>query len=177
MNGINTYQSLDAYRSHELSIQMRTSSGDVINMDFANQQALSMEASKNGSERSASFSFASLQSYQFSMETNGIDEQDKKEIEAFMEIAQPYIDNFMKELESGEQHTPMNKAAKSVSDVFAPINGMPEQSKHHGKDSIVKMMDRAMENVQQHEKLIDQSQKFLDQILKNLDEFQQLIYA
>ena len=136
-----------------------------------------MQAEQGSNGSSASFKFASMQSYQFSMETNGIDEQDKKEIEAFMEIAQPYIDNFMKELESGEQHTPMNKAAKSVSDVFAPINGMPEPSKHHGKESIVKMMDRAMENVQQHEELIDQSQKFLDQILKNLDAFQQLIYA
>ncbi len=81
---------------------MRTSSGDIINMDFSNAQALSMEQSQQDSTKSSSFSFASMQSYRFHMESNGIDKQDKKEIEAFMEIAQPYIDNFMKELEGGE---------------------------------------------------------------------------
>ena len=90
---MNSLNSLNAYKSHDLNIMMKTSSGDVINMDFSNQQALSMSQKQNGNSSETNLSFASLQAFSFSVQSNGIDDQDKKEIEGFMKIAQPYIDN------------------------------------------------------------------------------------
>ena len=56
---MNTSYSLDTYRAHDLNISMRTSSGDVIKMDFANHQSASMNYEQNDSGSKASMSFSS----------------------------------------------------------------------------------------------------------------------
>lgn len=177
METLNSYSALNAYRSHDLNIQMRTSSGDVINMDFSNSQSLSYESSRHAGSRSENFSFASMQSYQFHMESNGIDAQDKKEIEAFMKIAQPFIDNFMQELSGGEQHTPLNQVVKSVSDLFGPLADRSQHTKNYAKNGIVSLMDNALKQVDQHQQLLDESQKLLDKILQRMERFEEMLYA
>ncbi len=177
MNELQSYQSLDAYRSHDLNIQMRTSSGDTINMDFSNTQSLSMQQSQQEGTKSSSFSFASMHSYDFQMDSNGLDEQDKQEIREFMQIAQPYIDDFMKELESGEQHSSMSQVARSIGDIFTPLNEKPEESKTFAKNGIVELIDSALKQLQQSEKLISETQTFLDKILENMNSFKSMLYA
>jgi len=177
MNSLDSYQALDAYRSHELTIQMRTSSGDTINMGLSNTQQLSMEQSREGGTSSSSLSFASMQSYQFQMDSNGLDEQDKAEIREFMKIAQPFIDDFMQELDSGEQHTPMSQVARSIGDIFAPLNESPENSRLFAKSGIVEMIDNAMKQMQHSEKHIGETQTFLDKILENMNSFESMLYA
>jgi post-segregation antitoxin (ccd killing protein) len=66
---MNTSYGLDAYRSHDLNISMRTSSGDVIKMDFSNKQAGSFSQTKNANGISTSASFSSMQSFQFSIDS------------------------------------------------------------------------------------------------------------
>ena len=106
--------SLDAYRSHELSIQMKTSSGDTLSLNFQNEQSLSLNETTTADSKEQAFSFSSMQAFSFKMESNGISEQDQQEINAFMKKAQPYIDKFMKELEDQNQTTPVNKIASDV---------------------------------------------------------------
>jgi hypothetical protein len=55
---MNTSYAFDSYRTHDLNISMKTSSGDVIEMDFANAQSLSMSHQENdrGSRNTLSFS-------------------------------------------------------------------------------------------------------------------------
>ena len=81
---MNTSYGYDAYKAHDLNIAMRTSSGDVIKMDFSNEQSVSMRQEKNQNGTKESLTFSSMQSFQFSMESNGIDAQDQKEIDAYM---------------------------------------------------------------------------------------------
>jgi len=57
---MNTQYSLSAYRSHDLSIEMRTSSGDVISMDFQNETALKLQHANNKDGSQTDFSFASM---------------------------------------------------------------------------------------------------------------------
>jgi hypothetical protein len=174
---MNTSYSLDAYRAHDLSISMKTSSGDVINMDFANKQALSMSHQEGRNGTKDSISFASIQSFQFSMKTNGIDKQDQKEIDAFMKIAQPFIDNFLKELDQGSQQTPVSKLAKKVSDIFAPMKDRDEETKNHVKHNMVKMFDKASKNVSSIDKIFEDAKNLLEKTLKEFDKINQDIYA
>ena len=118
---VNSSYTLDAYKSHDLSIAMRTSSGDTINMDFSNKSALSLKYEQNQDSSSGTLSFASMQSFDFSMQSNGIDAQDKKEIDAFMKIAQPYIDSFLKELGEDAPQSPINKIANSASIIITTV--------------------------------------------------------
>lgn len=175
---MNTSYELNAYRSHELSIQMKTSSGDVINLDFENTQELALAGEKNSKSESAAFSFSSLQQYQFSMQSNGIDAQDKKEIAAFMEIAKPYIENFMKEVSDQEQKTPLNQIADLVDKAMEPMKALQSESKENAKHDLVKLFDDSLKTFQQSQNLIDESQKLLDKILKGFDkEFETFLYA
>jgi len=175
---MNTSYDLNAYRSHDLSIQMRTSSGDTISMDFSNSQQLQLSAQSDESGSRADFSFASMQQYQFSIDSNGIDAQDKEEIAAFMEIAKPYIDRFMEEVSGDQQSTPLNKFADSITSAMEPMKALPEAAKNSAKSDLVSMFDESMKMFEQTQKLMDESQKLLDKIFKGFDtDFASLLYA
>lgn len=174
---MNTSYGLNAYRSHDLSINMKTSSGDVISMDFANKKELSMthQEGKNGSK--STLSYSSMESFQFSIKSNGIDEQDQKEIDAFMKIAQPYIDSFLEELDGGAQKTPLSKMATQIADIFAPLKEKDEQSKNHVKTNIVKMFDNSMKQLESIDKIFDNFKKLLEKTLQEFDSLNKNLYA
>ncbi len=169
--------SLDAYRSHDLNIQMRTSSGDTISLDFSNRQELSMKETKDAGQSSSSFSFASMQSYSFEVDSNGISKQDKKEIQEFMKIAQPYIDNFMKELSGGEQSTSRGQVTKALNEVLTPLKGRGHNHQNQVKNDIVKTFDSAASQIEQFDKILNESQKLLENVLKMFDKIEQELYA
>ena len=181
-----TSYGLDAYRSHDLNIQMRTSSGDVIKMDFANEQSMSYTNQKNENGSSTSMSFSSMQSFQFSIDTNGIDAQDKKEIEAFMKIAQPFIDDFLAELKDVAPKSPVTELAHTIAGIFEPNKDRSEEAKNHVKTNIVEMFDNSMnklsipdssEKVNIMDKIFEDAKKLLEKTLEEFDEFNKRLYA
>ena len=176
---MNTSYGLNAYSSHELNIQMKTSSGDVIKLDFENTREFSLSSQTDENSQNASFEFSSLQKYQFAMESsNGMDAQDKKEIAAFMEIAKPYIENFMQEIADQEQKTPLNQLADLLEKTMEPLKTLNEESKNSAKNNLVKLFDDSLKLFEQTEKLIDESQKLLDKLIKGFDrDFEELLYA
>ena len=183
---MNTSYSLDTYRAHDLNISMRTSSGDVIKMDFANHQSASVSYEQNANGSKTQMSFSSMQSFQFSIDSNGIDAQDQKEIDAFMETAQPFIDSFLKELEDAAPKSPVSKLAHDIAGIFEPTKERSENSINHVKTNIVEMFDNALkkleipklENPQELiEKIMNETQKLLEKTLKEFDEFNKILYA
>ncbi|MBL0708580.1 MAG: hypothetical protein JJW00_06005 [Sulfurimonas sp.] len=181
-----TSYGLDAYRSHDLNMQMRTSSGDTIKMDFANEQSLSYENKKDKNSSNTSMSYSSMQSFQFSIDTNGIDAQDKKEIEAFMKIAQPFIDDFLKELKDSAPKSPVTELAHTIAGIFEPNKERSEDAKNQIKTNIVEMFDRSIneleippskekENIM--DKIFEDAQKLLEKTLHEFDEFNKRLYA
>jgi DNA-binding MarR family transcriptional regulator len=167
---------------------MKTSSGDVINLDFSNEQSTSFENQKNDNSESTQLAFSSQQAFSFNMQTNGIDEQDQIEIAKFMEIAQPKIDAFMKELEEANPTSPVNKVAREVSDM---LNGFKEKEADPqalAKNSVVQLFDEGISKLKQpdpeipqqtldFEKLMEESQKLLEKILGNFEKVDNSFYA
>ena len=183
---MNTSYSLDTYRAHDLNISMRTSSGDVIKMDFANYQSASFSHEQNADTSQTQMSFSSMQSFKFSVDTNGIDAQDLQEIDAFMKIAQPFIDNFLKELEDVAPASPVSKIAHDITSIFEPSRDRNENEKNHVKTNIVEMFDNAMKKLEMPEqsnrqslidKMFKETQKLLEKTLKEFDDFNKTIYA
>ncbi|MEA1916265.1 MAG: hypothetical protein U9N42_01925 [Campylobacterota bacterium] len=164
-----------AYQSHTLDIQMRTSSGDVINMNFENTNQSELSHKQNGNSQESSFSFSSLQKFDFKAETNGLDDQDKKEIEEFMKIAQPFIDNFMKELEEESQTTPMNKVANDINSLMNPLKSEDENKNNSAKSSLVNMFDNSLKLFENQDKLLKDSEKLLDKVLHNFDKMNETL--
>ncbi|MDQ7044997.1 MAG: hypothetical protein Q9M32_03670 [Sulfurimonas sp.] len=183
---MNTSYALDAYRSHDLNIAMKTSSGDVIKMDFSNAESSSFRQTKNENGSSTSMSFSSMQSFQFSIESNGIDKQDQKEIDAFMKIAQPFIDDFLKELQDSAPKSPVTQLAHQIAGLFEPNKERDENAKNNIKTNIVKMFDDALKKVEIPEKLSTQdllekmfkdTQKLLEKTLQEFNDFNKNFYA
>lgn len=172
-----TTSSLNAYRSHELSIDMRTSSGDKLSLNFENEQSLSLNSQQGDNSKKANFSFSSMQAFSFTLETNGISEQDQKEIDAFMEKAQPFIDKFMKELQEQNQHSPVNKIASDILKNIGNLKESSENVKNNAKKEMVDLFDKALENTNNFEKMIEESQKLLQKIIDGFDKMFEPLYA
>ena len=172
-----TSASLNAYRSHELSIDMRTSSGDKLSLNFENEQSLSLSSTQDDNAKEAKFSFSSMQAFSFTLDTNGISEQDQKEIDAFMEKAQPYIDKFMKELEEQNHHSPVNKVASDILKEIGNLKNSNENVKNNAKKEMVDLFDKALENTKSFEKMVEESQKLLQKIIDGFDKIFEPLYA
>ncbi len=177
---MNTSYGLNSYRAHDLNISMKTSSGDVIEMDFANHNSASISHEKNANGSKTSMTFSSMQSFQFSMKTNGIDAQDQKEIDAFMEIAQPFIDSFLKELENEAPSSPVSKLAHKIAEIFDPNRERNEDEKNNIKTNLVEMFDNSLkkiDNPQTIEKIFADAKKLLERTLQEFENFNKELYA
>jgi len=183
---MNTSYGLDTYRSHDLNIAMKTSSGDIIKMDFANENSASLKHSQNSNSSKTSMSFSSMQSFHFSMQTNGITAQDQKEIDEFMKTAQPFIDDFLEELSQDAPNTPVTKLAHDIAGVFDPNKERDNDGINAIKSSIVKMFDNALSEIKKPEeltpeemieKLFKETQKLLEKTLKEFENFNKELYA
>jgi len=174
---MNTSYGLNAYQSHDLNIAMKTSSGDIIKMDFANKQSASFSQQKDENGSSTTMSFSSMQSFQFSIESNGIDAQDQKEIDAFMKIAQPFIDDFLQELEDSAPKTPVTQLANKIAGIFNPDQDRSQNLNNQIKSNIVDMFDNSMNKLEFPTKIFDDAQKLLEKTLEAFDNFNKEIYA
>ncbi|AFV96887.1 MULTISPECIES: hypothetical protein [unclassified Sulfuricurvum] len=172
-----TATSYDAYRSHELNIQMKTSSGDTLSLNFTNEQSLSLNEKTTDESKEQSFSFASMQAFSFNLDSNGISEQDQKEINAFMKKAQPYINKFMKELEKENQTSPINKVASDVTKLIGNLKNSDENVKNHAKKGVVDMFDNAVKETKTTEKMIEEAQKLMQKIIDGFDKIFEPVYA
>lgn len=176
---MNINTALSAYSQHSLSIDIKTSSGDIIALDFNNEKSLDYNENKD----QKSFSFSSMESFSFHYEGNGIDAQDKKEIDAFLKLAQPNIDNFVAGLNDGSSlTTPINQLTQNISQLFKPLKENADNNLLNlSKEGLVKAMDRALVKelppLEQTQEIISHAQRFLEQMLKQLDKAEESFYV
>ena len=175
---MNTSTALNAYSQHTLSIDIRTSSGDLIELDFNNEKSLQY-AKGEGEEFLA---FSSLESFSYRYEGDGIDAQDKKEIEAFLKLAQPNIDNFIEGLNDGSSlKEPINKITSDIANIFQPITSKGDDNlSNFAKTGLINNFDNAFKNEIEPTKEVDNiyahAERFLEQLMKQLDKTQEEFY-
>ncbi len=183
---MNTSYGLSTYQAHDLNITMKTSSGDLIEMDFANHQSASLSHKENSDGSKTSMSFSSMQSFQFSIEGNGIDAKDQKEIDNFMKIAQPFIDDFLQELEDVAPKSPVSKLAHTIAGIFEPNRDRSEDAKNLVKTNIVEMFDNAINKLEipdiadktnMIDKIFEDAKTLLEKTLEEFDNFNKILYA
>ncbi|MCW8895940.1 MAG: hypothetical protein OQK48_00380 [Sulfurimonas sp.] len=186
---MDTSYNFNSYTAHDLNIAMKTSSGDVIKMDFANYQSTSFSHEQSANNSKTSMSFSSMQSFKFSIDSNGIDAQDQKEIDAFMKIAQPFIDSFLKELQDAAPKSPVTQLAHKIAGIFEPSQERDENAKNNIKTNIVKMFDDSIKKLEipqkpektdtaeLMDKIFEQTKKLLEKTLQEFDEFNKNLYA
>jgi predicted metal-dependent hydrolase len=136
-----------------------------------------LDSRQNNRAKETNFSFSSVQAFSFQLDSNGISEQDQKEIDAFMKKAQPYINKFMKELEEQDSTSPINKVASDVTKLIGNLKNSDENVKNHAKKGVVDLFDNAVKETKTTEKMIEETQKLIQKILDSFDKMFEPIYA
>jgi len=176
---MNATNALNAYSQHSLAIDIKTSSGDTIELDFNNEKSLDYRSN----DKEKSFSFSSLESFSYHYEGDGIDAQDRKEIDAFLKIAQPQIDEFMAGLNEGSSlKEPINKITNNITSIFGPIKDKGDDNllnfaKHGLTNAVDKALEKEIEPLEQTQEILSHAQRFLEQMFKHLDKVQEEFYA
>lgn len=173
-----SFTSLDAYRSHDLNIAIRTSSGDEINIDLSNEQQLSSQSYQSQTGTAQRLSYASEQAYRFEVKSNGIDAQDRAEIEEFLKLAQPYIDNFLSELDAGSNTTPLSRVHDDINALLSPVKALETNTQNLAKNEIVNLFDQSVNTKTHTEDIFEEARKLLDKILSSFENsFSDYLYA
>lgn len=176
---MNVNTALSAYSQHSLSIDIKTSSGDTIELDFNNEKSLDYSSNEKGK----AFSFSSLESFTYSYQGDGIDAQDRKEIDAFLKMAQPNIDNFMAGLNEGSSlNEPISKLTKNITSLFGPIKDKGDENllnfvKHGLTNGVDKALSKEIEPLKQTQEILTHAQRFLEQMMKQLDKVEEAFYV
>jgi len=127
-----------------------------------------------------------IKGFQFKINTNGIDAQDKKEIAAFMKKARPFIDKFLAEFQKDAANTPVTKMAKDITDIFSSMKEKNEDTKNLIKTNLVKEFDKSFNKLtipnnsdkqSIMDKLFENAQKLLEKSLEMFDKINSKIYA
>ena len=104
-----------------------------------------------------------------------------------MKVAQPFIDDFLKELQEDAPKSPVTALAREITDIFAPMKEKDENTKNYVKTNIVGMFDKGVEKLQipelkkdeesPLEKILKDAQNLLEKTLKEFDKVHKDIYV
>jgi hypothetical protein len=170
---------MNAYYEHALSVDIKTSSGDKISLNFSKEQEASLEQQRSNNGSQTEFSYSSIQQFSFEYEGNGLDEQDLEEIEALMEIAMPRIENFMDEFDEDMRNPiPINSEGARIASIFDNVmQGGNQNLQNFAKHELVHGFDTIIQPHIQNKSLIQEGINFLENILSHMDEQFSALYA
>jgi len=147
---------------------MKTSSGDKIALSMYSAQSTQLENTRKDGLDEMRLSLREEYGYSFSYEGNGIDEQDKKEIEAALKKIEPLLKMFQKE-PSQISHEEKNNLAFDIKQ-FLP---QPKNSDHENfmKSKTLDKMDemlKAFDAAEEMRKLAKDVFDMLEEQMKSL---------
>ncbi|MDD2382576.1 MAG: ATP/GTP-binding protein [Sulfurospirillaceae bacterium] len=160
------------YAYNDFSLSLQTSSGDTINLKMYDEKAVDFSHSEDKTSRSTTLSLSHAYGYSFEYNGDGIDENDKKEIQAAMKLVQPMIDEYLNNVQKSEPST-----ADITNTAFDINTYLPKQKDSNTKgylnDNILKSMDNTLATMKNNnEKILQNAQKLFDAILKQNNSFE-----
>jgi hypothetical protein len=152
--------------SSAFDFSMQTSSGDKINLSAFRESEVEIGHFKDDSLDISSLSLKQTYGYSFSYSGNGIDKQDRKEIDEALKEIKPLL-NFL-DLEIG-----FKADDKSISDKALDINALLPKAKDDNhqnfiKDSLVDMMDEMLEAFDANDDMLKLARDVFDVLEKQM---------
>jgi hypothetical protein len=146
--------------SSAFDFQMRTSSGDEINLKGYKESQLEIQRSEGENFQSTSISLRESYKYSFSYVGDGISEQDQKEIDEALKKIRPVLD-FL------EPDSDFEGSDKNILDKAMDINALLPDAKddNHQKfiqDSLLKMMDDMLKGFEDADEMIQLARDVFD---------------
>lgn len=179
MNISSTQNSASLYNRKDLALQIKTSSGDTIDLSMYQEASAGYSESSDGSSYSRTAELSLSQGYKMHYEGNGISEQDQKEIDEALKKLKPEIEKFMGKSSDDED----SKNSSKQEDVLASMaaNMFPSTDvtdvKNEQKSQLSQLFDDIMKKFKPSEQLVSDSKRLLDKIFGLMDGKLQIKYA
>ena len=162
--------------NNSFAFSFHTSSGDEISLSMYDNKEIEMESStsKEGAERSLSLRHEL--GYHFHYEGNGIDANDKKEIEKAMKALRPIYQKFLEGIDKSER-MPGYKELVNLSHTMRQTIPEPKTPDILAmtKEKMVDMMDDTLKLFDRNDKLLEATKKLFDRLFHEARGFD--IYA
>ena len=170
MQSVNTSN----YNYNDFNFSMQTSSGDKIDLKLYDEKSSELSFSKYGNSTSLTLSLTHSYGYSFRYEGDGIDAQDKKEIDQAMKTIQPMLDKYMQNVKDGEEDFSMSEITNRAFDINNYLPKTQNQdTKNYLQNQTLKSIDKILEEVQyQNQKVLEHAQKLFESIMKQMDRFE-----
>lgn len=168
MNSINA----STYAYNDFSFSMQTSSGDTINLKMYDEQTVDFSHSESKNSKSTTLSLSHAYGYSFEYQGDGIDANDKKEIQAAMKLIQPMLNDYFKNV---SQTNPSN--AQVTNQAHAIQQYLPNVKEHNTKqflsDSVLKTIDSTLQaQPLKNDTLLHNAEKLFNALLKQMGRFE-----
>ncbi len=159
------------YNYNSFNFSMTTSSGDRISLDLYDEKSSSFLYNSNGKSKTTNITLSHSSRYSFHYIGNGIDENDKKEIDKALEVIRPMLEKYFDNINKGIQKT---TKADTVNAAFEINSKLPqiknEDTKHYISNKTLKMMDNILAKPQNKNNLKD-AQKLFNELLQQMNGF------
>ena len=164
--------SANNYAYNDFSVSLQTSSGDTINFKMYDEKAISIASTQDSTSSTTTFSLTHAYGYSFEYNGDGIDENDKKEIQSAMKVVQPMLDEYLNNVQDSE--TSIADITNTAFDINTYLPKTEDSNtKSYLNDSILKAMDESLSTLQhQNEKILQNAQKLFNALLKQSDSFE-----
>ena len=166
--------SANSYNYNDFNFSMQTSSGDKIDLKLYDEKSSQMSYKQDGNKTEMMLSLTHSYGYSFSYEGNGIDEQDKKEIDQAMKAIQPMLEKYMENVKKSEDDFSMSEITNRAFDINQYLPKVDDlNSKNYLSDETLKTIDKILEKAEnQNEKMLKHAQKLFESLLKQMDRFE-----
>ncbi len=168
-----------SYDYNNFSFSMNTSSGDKIDLKLYDEKSSKVAYEKNGNSTTLMMSLSHSYGYNFHYEGNGIDAQDKKEIQKAMETIKPMIEEYFENVNESEEDFSMTEITNRAFDInsylpkFDNDDNDIQDNKNYLNDRTLKTIDQILEKAEnQNEKILEHAKKLFDSLLKQMDRFE-----
>ncbi len=162
------------YNYNDFNFSMQTSSGDKIDLKMYDEKSSEVTFKKNGNTSSMMLSLTHSYGYSFHYEGNGIDAQDKKEIDAAMRTIKPMLEQYMENVKESEENFSMSEITNRAFDINQYLPKTENlNTKNYLSDQTLKTIDKLLEKAEhQNEKMLKHAQKLFESLLKQMDRFE-----
>lgn len=198
--------SAGVYAHQDIALQIKTSSGDLIDLSMYKEASAAYSESSDGTSYTKTSELSFSQGYKFHYEGNGISEQDQKEIDEALKKFKPEIEKFMAKSGGDESVKNTSKPEDWLASLGSGIMPTPKDDnmKNAQKSQMAKAFDEMMkkfssnmallsppknddtQNAQKPqaeqgysplEKVFNDSKRLLDKIFSLMDGETQIQYA
>ncbi len=156
---------------NDFSFKFKTSSGDNISLSMYDKKQVEAEVFKGKNSSMQSYTLTHSFGYRFEYSGNGLDANDKKEIEKALEAIQPKIDKFMENVKNTGIPTP-----RSILQLSQEVkNDLPEAktkaTQDFTHDSLLKLFDSTLKKYFPDEDVLNSAKKLFDTINEQIKSF------